>query len=107
MPPDTSVLSLDVSPTQQIPSLHTGLLTPFPHVQAGLCACEEGYTEVMRSDGVLDQCMLIPVLEVEKADVKTSWATHPTRTTAGHPGTLDHDWFLQPFGPGESSMVKL
>ncbi|XP_023658491.2 thrombospondin, type I, domain containing 7Ab [Paramormyrops kingsleyae] len=67
--------------------------------EAGLCACEEGYTEVMRSDGVLDQCMLIPVLEVEKADVKTSWATHPTQATAGHPGSFDHHWFLQPFGP--------
>uniref|UniRef100_A0A8B9KFJ0 Thrombospondin type-1 domain-containing protein 7A n=1 Tax=Astyanax mexicanus TaxID=7994 RepID=A0A8B9KFJ0_ASTMX len=44
--------------------------------EAGICGCEEGYTEVMTSDGVLDQCTVIPVLEIptagdSKADVKT------------------------------------
>ncbi|XP_051519356.1 thrombospondin type-1 domain-containing protein 7A-like [Myxocyprinus asiaticus] len=72
--------------------------------EAGICGCEEGYTEVMTSDGVLDQCTVIPVLEIptagdSKADVKTIRALNPTQTTANLPGHSGRTWFLQPFGP--------
>ncbi|XP_069032136.1 thrombospondin type-1 domain-containing protein 7A [Embiotoca jacksoni] len=72
--------------------------------EAGVCGCEEGYTEVMTSDGVLDQCTVIPVLEIptagdSKADVKTIRAFNPTQTAASSPGRAGRTWFLQPFGP--------
>ncbi|KAJ8288081.1 hypothetical protein COCON_G00007400 [Conger conger] len=71
--------------------------------EAGACVCEEGFTEVMTSDGLLDQCTLIPVLEIptagdKKADVKTSRAVHPTQPTTSQPGRSGRTWFLQPFG---------
>ncbi|XP_066531411.1 thrombospondin type-1 domain-containing protein 7A [Hoplias malabaricus] len=72
--------------------------------EAGICGCEEGYTEVMTSDGVLDQCTVIPVLEIptagdSKADVKTIRAISPTQPTTNLPGRSGRTWFLQPFGP--------
>ncbi|TDH04501.1 hypothetical protein EPR50_G00153140 [Perca flavescens] len=72
--------------------------------EAGVCGCEEGYTEVMTSDGVLDQCTVIPVLEIptagdSKADVKTIRAFNPTQPAASGPGRTGRTWFLQPFGP--------
>ncbi|XP_034747291.1 thrombospondin type-1 domain-containing protein 7A isoform X2 [Etheostoma cragini] len=72
--------------------------------EAGVCGCEEGYTEVMKSDGLLDQCTVIPVLEIptagdSKADVKTIRAFNPTLPAAGGPGRAGRTWFLQPFGP--------
>ncbi|XP_036395010.1 thrombospondin type-1 domain-containing protein 7A isoform X1 [Megalops cyprinoides] len=72
--------------------------------EAGVCVCEEGFTEVMTSDGLLDQCTLIPVLEIptagdNKADVKTSRAINPTQPTSSQPGRSGRTWFLQPFGP--------
>lgn len=72
--------------------------------EAGVCGCEEGYTEVMTSDGVLDQCTVIPVLEIptagdNKADVKTIRAFNPTQPAASAPGRAGRTWFLQPFGP--------
>uniref|UniRef100_A0A8C9T5G6 Thrombospondin type-1 domain-containing protein 7A n=1 Tax=Scleropages formosus TaxID=113540 RepID=A0A8C9T5G6_SCLFO len=72
--------------------------------EAGVCGCEEGYTEVMTSDGLLDQCTLIPVLEIptagdSKADVKTIRAANPTLPTSNQPGRSGRTWFLQPFGP--------
>uniref|UniRef100_A0A8C1ZU58 Thrombospondin type-1 domain-containing protein 7A n=1 Tax=Cyprinus carpio TaxID=7962 RepID=A0A8C1ZU58_CYPCA len=72
--------------------------------EAGVCGCEDGYTEVMTSDGVLDQCTVIPVLEIptagdSKADVKTIRALNPTQPTANLPGRSGRTWFLQPFGP--------
>ncbi|MED6286512.1 Thrombospondin type-1 domain-containing protein 7A, partial [Characodon lateralis] len=71
---------------------------------AGVCACKEGYTEVMTSDGVLDQCTVIPVLEIptasdNKADVKTIRAFNPIQPAASTPGRAGRTWFLQPFGP--------
>uniref|UniRef100_A0A3B4C5M3 Thrombospondin type-1 domain-containing protein 7A n=1 Tax=Pygocentrus nattereri TaxID=42514 RepID=A0A3B4C5M3_PYGNA len=76
--------------------------------EAGMCGCEEGYTEVMTSDGVLDQCTVIPVLEIptagdSKADVKTIRAISPTQPTTNLPGRSGRTWFLQPFGPGGPS----
>ncbi|XP_042362737.1 thrombospondin type-1 domain-containing protein 7A [Plectropomus leopardus] len=72
--------------------------------EAGVCGCEEGYTEVMTSDGLLDQCTVIPVLEIptagdNKADVKTIRAFNPTQPAASTPGRAGRTWFLQPFGP--------
>uniref|UniRef100_A0A3Q2QQS7 Thrombospondin type-1 domain-containing protein 7A n=1 Tax=Fundulus heteroclitus TaxID=8078 RepID=A0A3Q2QQS7_FUNHE len=71
---------------------------------AGVCGCEEGYTEVMTSDGALDQCTVIPVLEIptasdNKADVKTIRAFNPLQPAASTPGRAGRTWFLQPFGP--------
>ncbi|XP_069050848.1 thrombospondin, type I, domain containing 7Ab [Lepisosteus oculatus] len=72
--------------------------------EAGVCGCEEGYTEVMTSDGRLDQCTLIPVLEIptggdRSGDVKTSRAVNPTQASTNQPGRAGRTWFLQPFGP--------
>lgn len=72
--------------------------------EAGVCGCEDGYTEVMTSDGLLDQCTVIPVLEIptagdNKADVKTIRAFNPTQPAASSPGRTGRTWFLQPFGP--------
>ncbi|XP_016094391.1 thrombospondin type-1 domain-containing protein 7A-like [Sinocyclocheilus grahami] len=72
--------------------------------EAGVCGCEEGYTEVITSDGMLDQCTVIPVLEIptagdSKADVKTIRALNPTQPSANLPGRSGRTWFLQPFGP--------
>ncbi|MBN3284286.1 THS7A protein, partial [Polyodon spathula] len=71
--------------------------------ELGVCGCEVGFTEVMTSDGMLDQCTLIPVLEVptvgdKKADVKTSRAINPTKPSTNQPGRGGRTWFLQPFG---------
>uniref|UniRef100_A0A4W4HJ75 Thrombospondin type-1 domain-containing protein 7A n=1 Tax=Electrophorus electricus TaxID=8005 RepID=A0A4W4HJ75_ELEEL len=82
------------------PSTHTHCCP----LQAGMCGCEEGYTEVMTSNGVLDQCTVIPVLEIptagdSKADVKTIRAISPTQPNASLPGRSSRTWFLQPFGP--------
>lgn len=73
--------------------------------QAGVCGCDEGYTEVMTSDGLLDQCTVIPVLEIptagdSRADVKTIRAVSPTQPSNSLPGRAGRTWFLQPFGPG-------
>ncbi|CAB1350872.1 unnamed protein product, partial [Coregonus sp. 'balchen'] len=72
--------------------------------EAGVCGCEEGYTEVMTSDGLLDQCTVIPVLEIptagdNRADVKTIRAVSPTQPSNSLPGRAGRTWFLQPFGP--------
>ncbi|XP_031644645.1 thrombospondin type-1 domain-containing protein 7A [Oncorhynchus kisutch] len=72
--------------------------------EAGVCGCDEGYTEVMTSDGLLDQCTVIPVLEIptagdNRADVKTIRAVSPTQPSNSLPGRAGRTWFLQPFGP--------
>ncbi len=68
--------------------------------------CEEGYTEVLTAEGILEQCTPIPVLEIptagdKKADVKTSRAINPTLPTTVQPGRAGRTWYLQPFGPGK------
>uniref|UniRef100_A0A8C6Y727 Thrombospondin type-1 domain-containing protein 7A n=1 Tax=Naja naja TaxID=35670 RepID=A0A8C6Y727_NAJNA len=69
-----------------------------------MCICEEGYTEVMSSNGTLEQCTRIPVVVIptvdHKEDVKTSRAVNPTQTPITIPGR-GRTWFLQPFAPGE------
>uniref|UniRef100_A0A3P8VNT9 Thrombospondin type-1 domain-containing protein 7A n=1 Tax=Cynoglossus semilaevis TaxID=244447 RepID=A0A3P8VNT9_CYNSE len=72
--------------------------------EVGVCGCEQGYTEVMTSDGLLDQCTVIPVLEIpttgdNKADVKTIRALNPTQPASSTPSRVGRTWFLQPFGP--------
>lgn len=67
------------------------------------CSCEEGYTEVLSSNGTLEQCTLIPVvviptMEDKRGDVKTSRAVHPTQPSTNATGR-GRTWFLQPFGP--------
>uniref|UniRef100_H3CL39 Thrombospondin type-1 domain-containing protein 7A n=1 Tax=Tetraodon nigroviridis TaxID=99883 RepID=H3CL39_TETNG len=79
--------------------------------EAGVCGCEEGYTEVMTSDGLLDQCTVIPVLEIptagdNRADVKTIRAFSPTQPEASVPGRAGRTWFLQPFSPGTDGKLK-
>ncbi|XP_073401660.1 thrombospondin type-1 domain-containing protein 7B isoform X1 [Dendrobates tinctorius] len=45
---------------------------PFSYcMQSGVCGCESGYTQIMRSSGVLDYCLKVPGIESKKADVKT------------------------------------
>ncbi|KAG8548211.1 hypothetical protein GDO81_026154 [Engystomops pustulosus] len=45
---------------------------PFSYcMQSGVCGCESGYTQIMRSSGVLDYCLKVPGTESKKADVKT------------------------------------
>ncbi|KAL6462201.1 hypothetical protein MHYP_G00286230 [Metynnis hypsauchen] len=66
--------------------------------------CEEGYTEVVSPEGLLEQCAEIPVLEIptagdRNADVKTSRAVDPTAPTTEQPGRPGRTWYLQPFGP--------
>ncbi|XP_030638046.1 thrombospondin, type I, domain containing 7Ab [Chanos chanos] len=70
----------------------------------GLCMCEEGYTQILSAEGLLEQCAEIPVLEIptagdKKADVKTSRAIDPTLSTTAQPGWTGRAWYLQPFGP--------
>ncbi|XP_019734334.1 thrombospondin, type I, domain containing 7Ab isoform X2 [Hippocampus comes] len=72
--------------------------------EAGVCMCEEGYTEVLSSGGLLDQCAPIPILEIptagdKKGDVKTSRAVNPTLTSTTQPGRSGRTWYLQPYGP--------
>uniref|UniRef100_A0A3P9MW48 Thrombospondin type-1 domain-containing protein 7A n=1 Tax=Poecilia reticulata TaxID=8081 RepID=A0A3P9MW48_POERE len=75
-------------------------------LQAGMCMCEEGFTEVLSPAGQLDQCAPIPVLEIptagdKKGDVKTSRAINPTLPTTIQPGRTGRTWYLQPYGPGQ------
>uniref|UniRef100_A0A670Z7D0 Thrombospondin type-1 domain-containing protein 7A n=1 Tax=Pseudonaja textilis TaxID=8673 RepID=A0A670Z7D0_PSETE len=68
--------------------------------ESRMCICEEGYTEVMSSNGTLEQCTRIPVVVIptvdHKEDVKTSRAVNPTQTPITTPGR-GRTWFLQPF----------
>ncbi|XP_026533553.1 thrombospondin type-1 domain-containing protein 7A isoform X1 [Notechis scutatus] len=70
--------------------------------ESRMCICEEGYTEVMSSNGTLEQCTRIPVVVIptvdHKEDVKTSRAVNPTQTPITTPGQ-GRTWFLQPFAP--------
>lgn len=76
-------------------------------LQAGICMCEDGFTEVLSPTGQLDQCAPIPVLEIptagdKKGDVKTSRAVNPTQPGAAPPGRSGRTWYLQPYGPGQT-----
>uniref|UniRef100_A0A6J0SKF4 Thrombospondin type-1 domain-containing protein 7B n=1 Tax=Pogona vitticeps TaxID=103695 RepID=A0A6J0SKF4_9SAUR len=69
---------------------------PFSYcTQSGICGCERGYTEILRSNGFLDYCMKIPGLEDKKADVKTNAAKHKPVNSKMH--DIFKGWSIQPF----------
>ncbi|KAF7241955.1 Thrombospondin type-1 domain-containing protein 7B [Varanus komodoensis] len=69
---------------------------PFSYcTQSGICGCERGYTEIMRSNGFLDYCVKIPGLEDKKADVKTNAAKHKPVNSKMH--DIFKGWSIQPF----------
>ncbi|KAG8125095.1 hypothetical protein E2320_020362 [Naja naja] len=71
---------------------------PFSYcTQGGICGCERGYTEIMRSNGFLDYCMKIPGLADKKADVKTNAAKHKPINSKMH--DIFKGWSIQPFNP--------
>ncbi|XP_075367640.1 thrombospondin type-1 domain-containing protein 7B isoform X6 [Mycteria americana] len=71
---------------------------PFSYcTQRGVCGCERGYTEIMRSDGFLDYCMKVPGLEDKKADVKTIAGKNKPVNSKMH--DIFKGWSIQPFNP--------
>ncbi|XP_005519659.1 PREDICTED: thrombospondin type-1 domain-containing protein 7B [Pseudopodoces humilis] len=71
---------------------------PFSYcTQRGVCGCERGYTEVMRSNGFLDYCVKIPGLEDKKADVKTIAGKNKPVNSKMH--DIFKGWSIQPFNP--------
>uniref|UniRef100_A0A3B3BBP5 Thrombospondin type-1 domain-containing protein 7A n=1 Tax=Oryzias melastigma TaxID=30732 RepID=A0A3B3BBP5_ORYME len=73
-------------------------------LNAAVCACEDGFTEVLSLTGRLRECAPIPVLEIptagdKKGDVKTSRAVNPTLPSTVQPGRSGRTWYLQPYGP--------
>ncbi|NXN47599.1 THS7B protein, partial [Rhinoptilus africanus] len=73
---------------------------PFSYcTQRGVCGCERGYTEIMRSNGFLDYCMKVPGLEDKKADVKTIAGKNKPVNSKMH--DIFKGWSIQPFNPGE------
>lgn len=80
-------------------------------LQEAVCECEEGYTEVLSPEGLLQQCAQIPVLEIPTAgskneDMKTSRAIDPTASTTDEPGSTGRTWYLKPFGPGKGGILN-
>ncbi|XP_069081179.1 thrombospondin type-1 domain-containing protein 7B [Pleurodeles waltl] len=71
---------------------------PFSYcTQSGICGCETGYAEIMRSNGVLDYCMKIPGMAEKKADVKThAGKSKPINSKVSD---MFHGWSVQPFDP--------
>ncbi|XP_064307109.1 thrombospondin type-1 domain-containing protein 7B isoform X1 [Phalacrocorax carbo] len=71
---------------------------PFSYcTQRGVCGCERGYTEIMRSNGILDYCMKVPGLEDKKADVKTIAGKNKPVNSKMH--DIFKGWSIQPFNP--------
>ncbi|NWR84339.1 THS7B protein, partial [Furnarius figulus] len=71
---------------------------PFSYcTQRGVCGCERGYTEVMRSNGFLDYCVKVPGLEDKKADVKTITGKNKPVNSKMH--DIFKGWSIQPFNP--------
>lgn len=71
---------------------------PFSYcTQRGVCGCERGYTEIMRSNGLLDYCMKVPGLEDKKADVKTIAGKNKPVNSKMH--DIFKGWSIQPFNP--------
>ncbi|NXC13134.1 THS7B protein, partial [Corythaeola cristata] len=71
---------------------------PFSYcTQRGVCGCERGYTEIMRSNGFLDYCMKVPGLEDKKADVKTIAGKNKPINSKMH--DIFKGWSIQPFNP--------
>ncbi|XP_074071171.1 thrombospondin type-1 domain-containing protein 7B [Macrotis lagotis] len=71
---------------------------PFSYcTQGGVCGCEKGYTEIMRSDGFLDYCVKIPGSEDKKADVKNIATKNKPVNSKIH--DIFKGWSLQPLDP--------
>ncbi|KAB0364397.1 hypothetical protein FD754_008553, partial [Muntiacus muntjak] len=71
---------------------------PFSYcTQGGVCGCEKGYTEIMRSNGLLDYCMKVPGSEDKKADVKTLAGKNRPVNSKIH--DIFKGWSLQPLDP--------
>nr|XP_033800454.1 thrombospondin type-1 domain-containing protein 7B isoform X3 [Geotrypetes seraphini] len=71
---------------------------PFSYcTQNGVCGCEKGYAEVMRSNGFLDYCIKIPGLEDKKADVKTF--SGKNRHVNSKLPDIFKGWSIQPLDP--------
>ncbi|KAM4697904.1 thrombospondin type-1 domain-containing protein 7B [Rhinophrynus dorsalis] len=71
---------------------------PFSYCkQSGVCGCEQGYTEIMRSNGFLDYCLKVPGAEGKKADVKTfAGKNKPVNSKITE---IFKGWSIQPFDP--------
>uniref|UniRef100_A0A5F9DSJ3 Thrombospondin type-1 domain-containing protein 7B n=1 Tax=Oryctolagus cuniculus TaxID=9986 RepID=A0A5F9DSJ3_RABIT len=71
---------------------------PFSYcTQGGVCGCEKGYTEIMRSNGFLDYCMKVPGSEDKKADVKNLSGRNRPVNSKIH--DIFKGWSLQPLDP--------
>lgn len=71
---------------------------PFSYcTQGGVCGCEKGYTEIMRSSGFLDYCMKVPGSEDKKADVKNLSGKNRPVNSKIH--DIFKGWSLQPLDP--------
>ncbi|XP_059251480.1 thrombospondin type-1 domain-containing protein 7B-like [Mustela nigripes] len=63
----------------------------------GVCGCEKGYREIMRSNGFLDYCMKVPGSEEKKADVKNLAGKNRPVNSKIH--DIFKGWSLQPLDP--------
>ncbi|ELK04587.1 Thrombospondin type-1 domain-containing protein 7B [Pteropus alecto] len=71
---------------------------PFSYcTQGGVCGCEKGYTEIMRSNGFLDYCMKVPGSEDKKAHVKILSGKNRPVNSKIH--DIFKGWSLQPLDP--------
>ncbi|KAI5186224.1 Thrombospondin Type-1 Domain-Containing Protein 7B [Manis pentadactyla] len=71
---------------------------PFSYcTQGGVCGCEKGYTEIMRSNGFLDYCIKVPGSEDKKADVKNLAGKNRPVNSKIH--DIFKGWSLQPLDP--------
>ncbi|XP_019481931.1 PREDICTED: thrombospondin type-1 domain-containing protein 7B [Hipposideros armiger] len=71
---------------------------PFSYcTQGGVCGCEKGYTEIMRSNGFLDYCMKVPGSEDKKAHVKNLPGKNRPVNSKIH--DIFKGWYLQPLDP--------
>ncbi|XP_045874178.1 thrombospondin type-1 domain-containing protein 7B [Meles meles] len=71
---------------------------PFSYcTQGGVCGCEKGYREIMRSNGFLDYCMKVPGSEEKKADVKNLAGKNRPVNSKIH--DILKGWSLQPLDP--------
>ncbi|KAM4626862.1 thrombospondin type-1 domain-containing protein 7B-like [Discoglossus pictus] len=73
---------------------------PFSYcLQSGACGCEQGYTAIIRSNGLLDYCLKVPGTENKKADVKTfSGKSKPINSKVPD---IFKGWSIQPLDPGK------
>ncbi|KAM8933548.1 thrombospondin type-1 domain-containing protein 7B [Pelodytes ibericus] len=77
---------------------------PFSYcMQSGVCGCEHGYTEIMRSNGFLDYCLKVSGTEFKKADVKKS--VEKSKHVNSKIPEIFKGWSIQPFDP--EGKVKL